>query len=330
MPIQQIMLDSPALHGNPLGDPHQRQVTLILPPHYADEPDKRYPSLYWLPAHGKNDQAFLNWKPWEQSLPDQLLGWMAAGEVGEAIIIIPDMWTRLGSSQYLNSAMGRYADFLIQDLVPHIDANFRTSGDGGRGVIGHSSGGYGAIVSAMRYSAIFSAVSCHAGDMYWEYTCLPMLPKLADGLAKYGGAAEFLRTIPEIKPKGGTFWNTVMAMCWAMAHGENPDAELGFDLPIDPTTGALDSAVWQRWLAFDPVRIIDEPAAQAALKGMKRVYLTAGDSDEFGLHLGARIFAAKLREFGIQHIHEEHPGGHSSNFVPYQRAFALLTEALGG
>lgn len=323
--IEQHRLESVALRGNRFDDPHIRPVTLYLPPGY-DDTNEPYPVVYMLPAHGKTGQAFLNWKPWESTFPEQLDGWIEAGTVAPCIVVLPDVWTRLGSSQYLNSAIGNYEDYLIQELVPFVDSKVR--GNGRRGLIGHSSGGYGAIVQAMRHPELFHAVACHAADMYWEYTCLPGIAGLHQALAKVGGAAEFLAQVESITPKGGTFWKTVMVMCWAMVHATNPDAELGFDLPIDPTTGALDESVWQRWLAFDPVRMIDDANYQAALRAMRLVYIAAGEYDEYQAQIGARLFSQKLHAAGITHIHEEQPIGHSGSDVPYEHSLGLLVQAL--
>jgi enterochelin esterase family protein len=251
---------------------------------------------------------------------------MGNGEVAPAIVIMPDCWTRLGSSQYLNSSIGNYEDYLINEIIPFVDERYPTNGQ--RAVLGHSSGGYGAIVQAMRHPEVFHVVACHAGDMYWEFTCMPGLASLHQGLEKFGGAQQFLNDIDAIQPKSGTFWKTVMTMCWAMAHGSNPDAPLGFDLPIHPETGALNESVWARWLAFDPIRMIDEAACQSALKSMKLVYITAGLYDEYQLQVGARIFCGKLAALGIDTLHEEQPVGHSGSDVPYDRSIALLVAAL--
>jgi enterochelin esterase family protein len=323
--IEQPILESHTLQGNYFNDPIARPVTVYLPPDYDANPSRRYPVVYLLPSHGSTGQSLLNWKPWEPSLPDRFTRWITEGTIPPAIVVMPDSWTMLGSSQYLNSAIGNYEDYLIGEIVPFVDAHYRT---GGRGILGFSSGGYGAIVQAMRHPEVFSAVACYAADMYWEYTCLPSIAGLHQALVKYGGAEQFLKDIPGIEPKGGTFWKTVMTLCWSMAHGSNPNAPLGFDLPIDPETGALDEAVWQKWLTFDPLRMIEDPAYQAALRGMKQVYVSAGAADEYQLQIGARLFSRKLNQVGILHVYEETLGGHSSADVPYDRMMGLVIQSL--
>ena len=46
--IDEQVIDSELLRGNPLGDPHERPVHVYLPPGYDDEsggPARRYPSV---------------------------------------------------------------------------------------------------------------------------------------------------------------------------------------------------------------------------------------------------------------------------------------------
>ena len=85
-----------------------------------------------------------------------------------AIVVLPDMWTRFGGSQYINSAgMGRYEDYLIDEMIPLVDRNYRTLPDRDhRGIMGRSSGGFGAITQAMHHPDVFGAFACHSGDLY--------------------------------------------------------------------------------------------------------------------------------------------------------------------
>ena len=96
-----------------------------------------------------------------------------------------------------------------------------------------------------------------------------------------------------------------MAACYS----PNPAVEpLGFELPFDVRTGELYPDIWQRWLAFDPVRMVESP--QIGLKRLKLIYLDCGKKDQFNLLLGARQLRAKLIQFGIPHIYEEYDSDH--------------------
>jgi len=79
-------------------------------------------------------------------------------------------------------------------VVPAIDARFRTLATrAARGIGGKSSGGFGALVLAMRHPTLFSAVACHSGDAYFELSVLPDIAKTVRTLRKHGGVEGFLR-----------------------------------------------------------------------------------------------------------------------------------------
>jgi hypothetical protein len=46
-----------------------------------------------------------------------------------------------------------------------------------------SSGGYGAITHALRYSDVWAAAACHSGDMGFELCYLPDMPAVLRALA---------------------------------------------------------------------------------------------------------------------------------------------------
>lgn len=323
-------LSSTVLRDNPLGDPAVRPLPVYLPPGYDDDRQRRYPTLYLLSSHGNTGPSLLNWSAWSENIQQQIDRLITSGVLAPVIVVLPDMWTRFGSSQFINSAgIGRYEDYLISEVVPFVDASYRTLPDRDhRGVLGRSSGGYGAIVQAMRNPQTFGAVACHSGDLYWEYTCIPHLSKMHQQLEKFGGIDAFIADIPTIRPKSGAFWELIMTVCWAAAFGGNPDAQHGFDLPVDPLTGAINAEVWGRWLAHDPVRMIEQPDYADALRQMRAVVLDVGAYDEYQLQIGARLLHNKLETLGIAHIYEEYPDGHRGTRYRFDSSLPLLAEAL--
>src|SRR5687768_5811388 len=144
--VEQSIIESTVLQGNRLGDPPVRPLPVYLLPGYDADSARRYTTLYLLSAHGHTGQGFMNWKPWEETLPQKLDRWIGDGTVEPVIVVMPDFWTKLGSSQFLDSVMGAYETHLISEIVPLIDETYRTLPDRDhRGVVGFSSGGYGAL-----------------------------------------------------------------------------------------------------------------------------------------------------------------------------------------
>lgn len=79
------------------------------------------------------------------------------------IVVMPGV----GDSWYANSAgdaRARYEDAIVRDLIPHIDAKYRTlAGWHGRAVAGLSMGGFGAMKFALRYPQLFAFAASFSG-----------------------------------------------------------------------------------------------------------------------------------------------------------------------
>lgn len=312
-------LQSQILQGNLPGDATERMLPIYLPPGYDDNPYKRYPVIYVLAGHGGSGPLMLAPVAWGESFPERIDRLISSGAMGPVIAVLPDCWTIFGGAQYLNSsALGQYEDYLIQELIPYVDANYRTlPSREHRAITGKSSGGYGAMVQSMRHPEVFSAVASHSGDIYFEFGLLPDLAKLHANLLKFDGLEGFIEQIPTIKPKThDPFFSVLGMLCYGAAYAPNPAAHRGFDMPIDMETGALREDVWQRWLAWDPVRMIDQPEHIAAWRQMSYIYLDCGLWDELNFPVGTRIMSKKLDALGLKHDFELFNDGHIN--VPYR------------
>jgi enterochelin esterase family protein len=326
--IEHILFESRALQGNRLGDPHIRTLFVYLPPGYDADPARRYPAILMLSSHGNTAQSLLNWRPWGESLDQQLDRLIGSGACPPLIMILPDTWTRLGGALHLNSpALGNYADYLLDEIVPYVDAHYRTLG-ARRGIMGRSSGGYAALYHAMTRPGMFVAVADHSGDAYFEYMALPEIARLHRNLAEYGGLDGLMEDTKLNTPKSQAFYDTISLLTWAATFAPNPDAPHGFDLPVDRETGELREDVWQRCLAYDPVRLVARPEYAAALRKLKELFIDCGQFDEYNLQVGARVLSRRLRQMGVPHVYEEYPGGHRGTHYRYDISLPRLVRAL--
>ncbi len=318
--------ESPALRGNRLGDPSRREIPVYLPPGYEAEGSRRYPVIYWLHGFIGVGYSAINRTMWVLSLPELMDRVIRAG-APPAILVMPDGSTRYGGSQYLNSpATGRYEDYIIQDLVPYIDRKYRTkAGAAHRGVDGKSSGGYGALVLAMRHPEVFGGVASHSGDMYFESAYKPFFWKAINEINKHGGLDEFLRAF-EAMPKKSRSATEALMMAVAMAMAYSPHADGSYELPFDLTTGQINDAVWGRWLQWDPVYMVERYAD--GLRRMKLVYVECGAKDEWNLQFGARLLHQRLTGLGITHEHQEFDDDHGSINYRYVESLRRLATAL--
>lgn len=325
--IEQI--ESRALAGNRMGDPHVRQIPVYLPPGY-DAGRARYPVIYWLHGFTGIGLSAINRNPWVPSLPECMDRVLAAG-VPPAILVMVDGFTKFGGSQYLNSdANGRYEDFTAGEVVAHIDKAYRTLPLAAhRGVNGKSSGGYGALVLAMRHPDVFGGVASHSGDLFFEACYKPDFWKFCNTVAKHGGVDAFLRAFLAMPKKTDAAVTAAEIAAMAMAYSPNANRPpFFFDLPFDARTGALDDAVWQRWLAWDPVVMAERYAEN--LKKLRLIYFECGSRDQFYLHLGARQLHERLGRLGITHEYQEFDDNHTAVNYRYVESLRRLCEALAG
>lgn len=317
-------LQSQILQGNLPGDATERMLPVYLPPGYDDNPDKRYPVIYVLAGHGGSGPLMLAPVAWGESFPERIDRLISTGAMQPVIAVLPDCWTIFGGAQYINSsALGQYEDYLIQELIPYVDTTYRTLPTREhRAITGKSSGGYGAMVQSMRHPEVFGAMASHSGDIYFEFGLLPDLAKMHANLLRYNGLEGFIEQIPTIKPKShDPFFSLLGMLCYGAAYAPNPAAHRGFDMPVDLETGALVEDVWQRWLAWDPVRMIDQPQHIDAWRQLSYIYLDCGLWDELNFPVGTRIMSNKLKALGLQHDFELFNDGHIN--VPYRYDVSL-------
>src|SRR3954468_18938055 len=182
---------SKILRGNPLGDPYVRKLAVWLPPQYDEGTSrnrgKRFPVLYDLVGFTGSGLSHVAWKNFSENVPERMARLVFEKKMPPAIVVFPDCFTALGGNQYVNSsAIGRYADYLLREIVPFVDREFRTlASREHRGCFGKSSGGYGAIIHGMKYAQHWGAIADHSGDAYFDFVYWHDWPNTLNELARY-------------------------------------------------------------------------------------------------------------------------------------------------
>lgn len=312
--------ESAALAGNPLGDPARRDLAYYCPPVSGDE---RLPVWFLLPGFSGDGKNTLEAHPWRRGLLARFHLALREAATAPAILVVPDCFTRLGGSQYVNSsAVGAYEDYVMEELLPLVDAELPTD-PGRRGVIGKSSGGYGALRLAMRHPGAFRGCAAISPDVGFEAMFSGEILACLRGLVAHGGdPARFLEAFASEPSLDGDGHAVINVLAMAACYSPNPESPLGFDLPFSLEDGRRIDAVWERWLAFDPLEADD--AELDALRQLGVLHLECGLADQFHLQWGLRRFARRLVARGVPHRHEEHPGGH---FGIGARVLAALASA---
>ncbi len=134
-----------------------RQVPycVMLPPSYAQNNLRRYPVAYYLHGLGDNEQSLVNLGGW--AIYDRL---MREKKIGEFVVASPAGF----ESFYINSLDGkfRYEDFFLREFLPAMEKKYRIgSSRRGRGIMGISMGGFGALHYAFKYPEMFAGVSAN-------------------------------------------------------------------------------------------------------------------------------------------------------------------------
>jgi hypothetical protein len=343
---------SRVLRDNPLGDPHVRKLAVWLPPEYDETATRgrgrRFPVLFDLVGFTGSGLAHTNWKPFGDNVAERAARLIHERKMGPTIFVFPDCFTALGGNQYTNSsAVGRYADYLTRELIPFVDRELRTMASREhRGCFGKSSGGYGAILHAMKYARYWGAVADHSGDAGFELLYAPDWPNTLDELAKHrvprrragpydarreagrpgldegkddGRIARFLKSVWKREKLSSSEVHCIMNLCMAATYDPDPKAPLGFRVPFNLESGEAVPGRWERWRRHDPVNLVGE--CRAALRSMRGIYIDCGFRDQYHIAYGARTLSRRLAEAGIAHRYEEFDDDHSD--VDYRMDVSL-------
>jgi S-formylglutathione hydrolase FrmB len=328
--FDETLFESEALRGNPLGDPSARPLWVYVPPGYDDEPERRYPSVYMIQGLTGQLDMWRNRAPFRRNFPELADELFASGGAPPAVVVWVDAWTSLGGSQFLDSpGTGNYHTYLCEEVVPWVDAAYRTLDDPAhRGIAGKSSGGYGAMVTPMLRPDLFGGLATHAGDALFETCYLPEIREVARTLRDdYEGSYERFWEDFRSRPALSKASDSVLLNAWCMAACYSADPDGTVRLPFDVDTGELVPEIWERWLAWDPVRMVPERAE--ALRSLKAIYIDAGTRDEWFLDLGAEAFRRALAGIGVTDVHFElFDATHMAIEYRYPLGLAYLAERL--
>ena len=292
--VERIKVGGAALEGNLEGNAVERDVIVFLPPGYAKDEGRRYPTVYAL--HGFSIGA----EQWsgEIHVPRTIENAFAQG-AREMIVVLPDSKTRHNGSMYSSSpTVGDFERYVARDLVAYVDAHYRTLADrNSRGLVGHSMGGYGATRIGMKHADVF-------GSLYVMSPCClsprgPGQPNsdLEKTVANAKGP-EDVSSLPF-----GARAQLAAAAAWA----PNPQAP-PFYLDLPTKDGAPQADVLARFAANAPLAFIDQWIGN--LRRYRAIAIDVGDQD------GLRVDAGKLRDaldrYRIANTFEIYPGTHTS------------------
>jgi hypothetical protein len=329
--LDRHIIDSALLRDNPLGDPHQRPLWVYVPPGYDENPTARYPAVYVIQGYTGHLSMWANRLPFRQPFIETADAIFADGRTPGCVVVYVDAWTAFGGSQFVDSpGTGRYHSYLCEEIVPWVDEHYRTIPDReSRAIAGKSSGGFGAMITPMLRPDLFGALATHAGDTLYELAYIPEFGKSARALREYDHDImrwwqDFRSRTAFTKEADATLLMMLgVSACFSANEDGIPE------LPFDPVSGALRPAQWQRWLDWDPVRMVARYAD--AVRSLRAVWIDAGTRDEWYLDLGAQAFRAEVEKAGLPEdrvFFELFDAGHGGIDYRYPPALAWLAERL--
>jgi pimeloyl-ACP methyl ester carboxylesterase len=320
-----LHIESEQLKGNFWNDPSHRELWVHTPKGYDSR--QSYPVVVFLAGFAGTGEAMLSRSLTDLSLSSRCDHWIADG-CPPFISVFPDCMTTLGGSQFVDSpAIGRYASYLIKEVLPFVSNTFSTNGK--FGLAGRSSGGYGALRLAMEYPESISAVACHAGDMGFETAFLGEITAALGPLHAAGSPRKFLEAFWRKKTFSANDFAAFNLLCMSAAYTPNVQAvDFPADLPIDIHSGRVDFDVFQRWMAHDPIELLCNADYQEALMSLDYLFIDVGRYDEYHLQFGSRIFRDLLQKYGIKHRYEEFDGGHRGTAYRYGNSIPNMVEAM--
>lgn len=308
-------VESRSFSANKIGIASARRIRVYLPAGYGDT-KRRFPVIYFLSGFFEDESVpFAAHEA--QALLDKAI---SEGVIGEVIFVTADFTTPLGGSWYVNSPVtGNWEDFMVRELVPSIDAGYRTlANPDSRGIAGDRIGGYGALRFGMRYSDVFGAV----------YALHPI--GIGPGVQPMSSRPNWellqrARSLDDLKADGFT---QVFASIY-QAHLPNPARP---PLYFDPSARrenqrlVVDDALTERLTnSFFLDRQVGRYAAN--LKRLNGLKLDWGRNDPVVDHIvSLQAFTHALDEFGIPYEAEEYHGGWGERH--WGRAGRIYTDML--
>lgn len=292
--VEAIRSDSLA---NEFNENPTREIAVYLPNSYKAS-THRYPVIYFL--HGFNgDHRVL------EDMAALLDVSIKKNKIRPFIMVVSNQRTSYGGSFYSNSGVfGNWEDFTAFDVVSYVDKSFRTiARRQGRGIAGHSMGGYGALKIAMHHPDRFSCVYA-------------LSPGALAIVREYGPNSNTYRELNDFKTveeTSKTYFGQV-ALAFGKSWSPNPrNPPFYCDVPFTYKEQELfvNQSILNKWYQNMPFYMIDENLEN--LKQLDAIKLDWGRNAGDRFTIQCNMFSQKLENVGIKHFAEEYIGTHSSD-----------------
>jgi hypothetical protein len=309
------------LRSRLLSEFHGRETKLraavILPAHYTNQADARFPVLYDVPGFGGRHTSAWGWI-------DSTAG--AKWKKGEVplpmlrVVLDPDV--PLGHSVFANSANnGPVGDALVQELIPEIERRFRAIPQANaRFVTGHSSGGWSSLWLQVAYPDFFGGCWSTAPDPV-DFRAFQTMNIYEDRNGHWTRDG-LVRPLGRKRDRVHMTFQQLNQLEYVLGYGGqldsfnavfSPRGTNGQPRPImDKLTGVVDREVAAHWKQYDIRRVLEENWVTLGPKLKGKLHIIGGGWDTFYLNPALEL----LRDFLATRDHggyaEILPGDHGS------------------
>jgi len=278
LPVQTVEFEAPAVGRS-------MKYNIVVPADYQ-ESGKRYPVLYLL--HGLTS----DYTAWARM---RVPGY--AGRY-EMIVVMPDV----GNSWYVNWAQNEdgqknaWEDYMIEDVIGHVDANYRTIAKrAGRAINGLSMGGYGALMLGVRHPDMFCSIGSHSGAISYAAGYRKRIENAGDSPSRRK------RRTPSTKI------NTAIAIQGFSSQAERTPAGWTFITAKDCDK-------------YDPFELV----LQVPKEDLPHIHIDCGTEDR--LISSSREFVKVLQENTIPYSYAESKGGHRPGYWIREVAHSMAVQ----
>ncbi|RTL03587.1 hypothetical protein EKK58_12700, partial [Candidatus Dependentiae bacterium] len=342
--VNSTAVPSPAATGN------VRLITVYLPAAALDNPTKRFPCVYHLPGLGGDNNSFA---VGNQNIMDDLI---KEGQVEPFIIvhvdpslvngIDTDGKRRYQGTWYVNSDLnGGFEDFMVQDLIPYVDAHYPTISDKNyRAIMGQSMGGFGSQYHGITHPELYCAFGHASGTPFFLLTTNSTLVAPAQpspGFEMFTFNSFILPEIPtfgpnagKVTPDNGPLSFSIFSYAAAFSPNvNNPPyyVDLPFEVDAESKPTLVDGPFFvyspvngnqintgkslvarpdiiAKWTQFDPYLLINNNVETAKKQG---IYHDGGSNEPLNA-AGARLLCEKMASLGIDSEYILFNGGHTT------------------
>ncbi len=283
------------------------KASVLLPSGYFDNPDQKYPVAYNISGYGGRYTRVNN------SVQGRFGEWWFSGEAPQIINVFLDGEGPFGDCYQLDSKnSGPYGSSLTQELIPHIESEFRAIGTPEtRFVDGCSTGGWVSFALQVFYPDFFNGCYSFSADAV-DFENFQLINIYEEDNAFYNETgypipvARQTNGEPMISMKDFIQYENVLGYSdtYVTSGGQfsaftalySEKGEDGLPAPLfDPQSGVIDTTLLDQWENFDLKRIMEKNWPTLGPKLQGKIWVWMGDMDNFYLNPAMRAMDEFLK-----------------------------------